>query len=302
MALDDVLSRIADSLEKIAERMGSPAVPQECRYTLFAWIDEWFETYRVPILKDHGYDLRNNINKHVKPNIENKLLNAYTAHDIVKALGLVKSERMRQITRQIYNQAFREAVRAGYIERNPVDNVDNVKHTYINGHAMTVDEQTEFLRTVADDDYNALYCFYLLTGARPSEPLAVTWQDVGADTIRIAGTKTKLSDRFLPLSRELRVLLDTMSHDGERLFPYSYQTINKHFKSIVLSKLTFKITLKDLRHTFATRCAESGVHMRTLQKWMGHSKLETTATYYTHILSEFERSEIERLDVRKSTT
>lgn len=281
--------------------MGVAQTP-ECSYRLFDWLDEWFATYRAPVLKDHGYDLRNNINKHVKLNIENKPLDAYTAHDIVKALGLVKSNRMRQITRQIYDQSFREAVRAGYIDRNPVDNVDNVKHTYINGHAMTVDEQTEFMQVIANDDYNALFRFYLLTGARPSEPLGVMWQDIGVDTIRIPGTKTKLSDRVLPLSQELRALLDTMPHNGERLFPYSYQMVLKHFKSSVLPKLAFKITLKDLRHTFATRCAESGVNMRTLQKWMGHSKLETTSTYYTHILSEFERSEMERLNVRKITT
>ncbi len=280
----------------IAERLQPQ--PTSCTYKLFDWLDEWFVTYRAPVLKDGGYDLKNNIRKHIKPNIENKPLNEYTAHDIVKALCAIPSERMRQICRQIYDQAFREAVRAGYIERNPIDNVDPVKHTYVNGRALSLTEQAEFLSTTATDKYANLYRFYLLTGARPSEPLAVTWQDVSKDTVHIPGTKTKQSDRVLPMSQELCELLKQMPHIADRLFPYTYQTVYKHIKDAVFPKLSFEMTIKNLRHTFATRCAESGVNMRTLQKWMGHSKLETTAQYYTHILSEFERSEIERLKVR----
>ncbi len=299
MILETLLQQISDKLDVIAERLQPRAAPA-CEYTLFAWLDEWFLTYRVPVLKDGGYDLKNNIRKHVKPNVENKPLNEYTAHDIVKALSVIPSERMRQICRQIYDQAFRAAVRAGYVERNPVDNVDPVKHTYNNGRALSLTEQAEFLQKTANDEYANLYRFYLLTGARPSEPLAVTWQDISVDTVHIPGTKTKQSDRVLPVSQELRELLDQISHSDDRLFPYTYQSVYKHFKEVIIPMLSFDMTIKDFRHTFATRCAESGVNMRTLQKWMGHSKIETTAQYYTHILTEFERSEIERLKVRKT--
>lgn len=298
MNIEKLLQQISDKLERLVD-----SVPQQtvCRYKLYEWLDEWFLTYRAPVLKDGGYDLKNNIRKHVKPNIENKPLNEYTAHDIVKALSLIESDRMRQICRQIYDQSFREAVRAGYIERNPVDNVDPIKHEYDDGRALSLSEQAEFLQVIEHDRFTQLYRFYLLTGARPSEPLAVTWQDITADTVHIPGTKTKGSDRVLPMSQELRQLLGQIPGSDNRLFPYTYQIVYKHFKKYVLPKLSFEMTLKDFRHTFATRCAESGVNMRTLQKWMGHSKIETTARYYTHILSEFERSEIERLTTVRKT-
>lgn len=296
MNLEKLLQQISDKLELLVD-----SVPQQtaCKYKLHAWLDEWFLTYRAPVLKDGGYDLKNNIRKHIKPHIEDKPLNEYTAHDIVKALSLIKSERMRQICRQIYDQSFREAVRAGYIERNPVDNVDPVKHEYDDGRALSLSEQAELLRVTEHDRFTKLYRFYLLTGARPSEPLTVTWQHIVADTVHIPGTKTKGADRVIPMSQELRELIDQIPQSDSRLFPYTYQMVNLHFKKHALPKLSFEMTLKDFRHTFATRCAESGVNMRTLQKWMGHSKIETTARYYTHILTEFERSEIERLKVRK---
>lgn len=293
MALIDVLSRIADSLEKIAEHFSSSS---QCSYTLYSWLSEWERSYKSPKLRDGGYDLRMNINKHILPNIPDKPLNEYTAHDITTALTAIRSERMRQIVRQIYNQSFREAVRAGYITSNPVDNVDYVKHSYNNGRSLTLAEQSEFLRVISGDRFDTLFRFYLFTGARPSEPLAVKWSDVTDSSIRIAGTKTVRSDRLLPLSDKLKALLDTIPKEKDFIFPYSYQSVMRHFNRIVRPKLSFDMTIKDLRHTFATRCAEAGINIKTVQKWMGHSNFGTTANIYSHVLSQFELEEVKKLD------
>lgn len=293
MALIDVLSRIADSLEKIAEHFSSSS---QCSYTLYSWLSEWERSYKSPKLRDGGYDLRMNINKHILPNIPDKPLNEYTAHDITTALTAIRSERMQQIVRQIYNQSFREAVRAGYITSNPVDNVDYVKHSYNNGRSLTLAEQSEFLRVISGDRFDTLFRFYLLTGARPSEPLAVKWSDVTDSTIRLPGTKTELSDRVLPLSDKLRSLLDDIPRNGDRLFPYSYRSVCNHLSFHILPQLSFELTLKDLRHTFGTRCLESGIAMKTVSKWLGHSNFLTTANIYSHVLSQFELEEVKKLD------
>ena len=39
----------------------------------------------------------------------------------------------------------------------------------------------------------------------------------------------------------------------------------------------------DLRKTFATRAASSGVPMHELQRHLGHSSITTTAEYYTEV-------------------
>lgn len=39
----------------------------------------------------------------------------------------------------------------------------------------------------------------------------------------------------------------------------------------------------NLRHTYATILAESGVSPRYVQEMLGHSKLEFTLRYYTHV-------------------
>ena len=303
--LDKRMQAIENKLDELirllsAAPIGGMVRPPPCPYTFFVWVDEWFATYKAPVLKDGGYDLRHNIDKHVKSNIEDKPLNEYNAMDITKALNKVQSERMRQIARQIYNQSFREAVRLGYIEKNPVDFVKGVSHMYDNGRALERHEEKKFLRAAQSDvQYYPLFAFYLLTGARPSEPLTIKWEDVTADYIRIRGTKTKKSDRKLPLTDDIRALLAMLPRSGDHLFPFTYAAVRKHFE-IVREKLSFYMTLKDLRHTFGTRCLESGVSMKTVQKWLGHSNYDTTANIYSHITTDFEREEMARLGSRQT--
>lgn len=291
-----MLLTISDKLDKISERLTIlSSAPSDCSVTLHAWLDEWFTVYRAPKLRDGGYDLSHVIAKHVKPNIRDRPLNQYKPSDIQSALNAVSSERMRQVVRQVYNQAFREAVRCGHIDSNPVAAVAGVSHKYYSGRSLTAAEEAAFLAEAANDEDYALFRFYLLTGARPSEPLSMTWDNVGEEYLRIPGTKTVRSDRLLPISKKLRALLDELPKDRARLFPTSYQMAMRHLSDIV-ARLNFSFTLKDLRHTFGTRCLEAGVSMKTVQKWLGHSNYGTTANFYSHVTTEFERKELEKLD------
>jgi integrase len=49
-----------------------------------------------------------------------------------------------------------------------------------------------------------------------------------------------------------------------------------------------RIRFHDLRHTFATRLAASGVPLRTIQEFLGHADLKTTQIYAHYAPSEGE--------------
>ena len=51
------------------------------------------------------------------------------------------------------------------------------------------------------------------------------------------------------------------------------------------------------RHTFATRCLESGITPKTLQSYLGHATLNTTMDKYVHILPEFKKQEMDRVQL-----
>lgn len=72
----------------------------------------------------------------------------------------------------------------------------------------------------------------------------------------------------------------------------------------IVSKLGFgkRISLHSLRHCYATHLLEAGVSLRVIQRYLGHSNLQTT-TVYLHLTETAEvdaRQTIERIFRRKS--
>lgn len=49
------------------------------------------------------------------------------------------------------------------------------------------------------------------------------------------------------------------------------------------------------RHTFATRCFESGIDAKVVQKYLGHASIKMTIDLYTHVTEEKSSLDIERI-------
>ena len=50
-----------------------------------------------------------------------------------------------------------------------------------------------------------------------------------------------------------------------------------------------------LRHTFATRCIEKGMDVKSLSEILGHSNVTVTLNRYVHSSMELNRSQLEKL-------
>ena len=62
----------------------------------------------------------------------------------------------------------------------------------------------------------------------------------------------------------------------------SDRTVSRHFHN-----LTKGYTMKDLRHTFISRCQMCGVPENVVRLWAGHSPKGITQSVYTHFDDEF---------------
>ena len=57
-----------------------------------------------------------------------------------------------------------------------------------------------------------------------------------------------------------------------------------------------RISMHALRHTFATRCVESGMNFKALQGFMGHADIQTTLDTYADLQDDFKVKEMKKLD------
>jgi integrase len=89
--------------------------------------------------------------------------------------------------------------------------------------------------------------------------------------------------------------------DGDLVFAhpqtgwfYDPSKMRRRFYSALQQAKVGRLRFHDLRHTFGTRMAASGVPMRTLQEWMGHRNLQTTEIYAHYAPQAHEQQWVER--------
>lgn len=123
--------------------------------------------------------------------------------------------------------------------------------------------------------------------------------------IRIPQAKGR-QDRYVPFSDTLSEQLSSylQAHQSPWVFPgrnddqplsqRAAQHICAH--AAKLAKLTKRVTIHTLRHSAATHMMEAGMDLRTIQKILGHRRLNSTALY-TRVSFEHLRSTIDPLDL-----
>lgn len=134
-------------------------------------------------------------------------------------------------------------------------------------------------------------------------------------------TKTYSGTRDIPITELIKsICLKSSDCQNETLFSSNSKiilptTINSHFKRIcknanirVINTKKKKnkngekeVNLKSanvnthmLRHTYATRCIESGMSAVVLSKLLGHADIETTLNTYTSVFNKFKEDEIQK--------
>jgi site-specific recombinase XerD len=149
-------------------------------------------------------------------------------------------------------------------------------------------------------------------GLRLSEGVKLQVADLDSDRMVIHVRKGKGNkDRYVPLpDRTLALLRQYWSvHRHPRWFfpgrtpsdvplseatnPISPSTVNKALRAACLeSGIQKHVTPHTLRHSYATHLLESGVNLRRIQAYLGHSSLRTTSIY-THLTRDGEERAVE---------
>lgn len=157
------------------------------------------------------------------------------------------------------------------------------------------EREAEFINNISPR-YRDFVIGYLYTGCRLSELMRVTADDVdrvnnmitikGANKGRGATKEYRI--RQIPLLPQVQALQFPLPKISKRWFEEDMRQTCK--------KMGIKITPHDLRHTFATRCREAGIELKTYSQWLGHKNVSITMDLYAaHTSKEQFQREAEKL-------
>lgn len=164
----------------------------------------------------------------------------------------------------------------------------------------------------------------LNTGLRIGEVCALSWNDIDFENqifhirstvARVKSTdsgvnskliidrpKTKSSLRDIPIPSKLLTILISMKKQSKGKYVVSAEnsfvsprTYEYRYHKILDEYNIPSVNYHTLRHTFATRCIEVGVDVKTLSEILGHANVSITLNTYVHSSMELKRKQIEKL-------
>ena len=247
-----------------------------------------------------------------------------TLEDINKELASLKDYSNSSISKivQLLRLGFKEALRLEIINYSPFEQKGLILTPRSNKidkkiDALTKDEEKRFISYLneCNDKYKDVFLIADYTGMRIGEILALTKNDIDFKNNLInvdktltkdergkvtlgATTKTYAGTRKVPMNKYIFEIFSQINTENELFLNkgnyIAPSTINSHFK-----RICDKIGIKRgnthmLRHTFATRCIESGMSPVVLQHILGHTDISITLNTYTSVFNSYKNEEFEK--------
>ena len=246
----------------------------------------------------------------------NRLLESGRMKDNGKGKGLSNAT-VRGI-HMVLREALDSAVREGLIPKNPADRTSPPKIYRSEKQVLTKDQLETFMKLIeGDEEWYDFFYTEIITGMRQGEICGLRWEDFDREkrTLRVARsvdfvnkelvigeTKTEDGKRTIYLPDSLwRILADRQSQKvtfSEWIFPNLLQPelpLNPSRAYRQLKKLLEigglpSIRFHDLRHTFTSHAANSGIAPKTLSEIVGHTKASFTLDHYAHVTSDMQKN------------
>jgi integrase len=199
---------------------------------------------------------------------------------------------------------FQFVIKADVLTRNPVSRVKMLAEDNLQTRVLSFSEQQRYLANATPVLFDVA-TLMLETGMRPEEVYTIRPENVDLlkGALQVPYGKTASARRQLRLTAAARgVLTRRMTGlDGAYVFPCESdpsrpipKVNNAHDRAVRDSKIA-PIRLYDLRHTWATRAAMSGIDLVTLASMLGHAKINMVLRY-AHPTQDHQMSAMERLE------
>ena len=210
------------------------------------------------------------------------------------------------------------ARKMGIINSNPADNVELPKKVKFTGKFYDSKEVTILLDIIKNTSIELPVMLAVGLGLRRGEICGLRWEDVNLVTgkVHICNSRVEItsiledevknqsSNRTLVLPNKIKEYLITLrekyptikyvcNHNNKPINP---DYVSDKFAKVLNKSILPIIRFHDLRHTNASLLLNSGVDIKRIQCWLGHSKLSTTADIYSHLNEDYKQDTADVID------
>lgn len=224
----------------------------------------------------------------------------------------------------VLKMILKYAVKHGYMPAHQIDVIFPKVMRPDRVEVLCRDDQKRLMSYLQDNfSFMNLGVYICLSaGLRIGEVCALTWDDldVNAGVVRISKTiqriyldgstevvmgapKSVNSIREVPLAKELVKIVKPIKKVVNSSFyvltnsprPTEPRSYRNHFNRLMRQLDLPHLKFHGLRHSFATRCIESGCDYKTVSVLLGHSSISTTLNLYVHPNIDHKKKCIERM-------
>jgi len=234
---------------------------------------------------------------HLRPFFGSHTLEEITPQIISQYKGLRYAEKAKPATINRELTLAKHAFNLGMKEwewcrENPFSKVKMEKENNLRDRWLTQEEEERLLKA-SPQWLREIVVFALNTGMRQGEILDLTWKDVDLFRKVVYVLQEKVGEKkTVPLTPTLFELLKAKSkvrHIGHNLvFPsengtrISGSNLVRAFRGALKKAEIENFRFHDLRHTFASRLAQSGIDPYTIQRLLGHKDPKMVQRYAHH--------------------
>jgi integrase len=302
---------LTNKLDEVAHRKKLPE-----RYIPKIKFSDFVDSDYIPIhAKGSKYEANiKGICSKLKKNFGEKFLHEINS----RMIEIYKKERMGKVAENTINNElntlsgiFTKAIEWGKASINPVH---RVKRFRIKERKRILEqwEQEALIMASAKEQkaphLQGMVIFDLYTGLRKEELLTLKWSDVDFenDQVHVRAEIAKYNkDRYVDLAIQALIVLRSLPKRGDYVFcdkqGKPFKNFRRSFESAVTRAKLKDVVIHDLRRTYGSNCVMAGVSLATVQKWMGHSSINTTIKHYGHLAQSFRKEEVKKLEGRMDT-
>jgi len=268
-----------------------------------------------------------NLGQHQLRDLQPSMIQAYYA----KACESL-SARSVHYHHRLLKQAFKYAVRQGFLGRNTCDLVDPPGFQKKKMRTLAPEEVQRLLEVASDSEYYPVIYVALSSGLRRAELLALRWRDLNLGkkpTISVSRVlyksrgiiefrepKTANSRRSVTMTTKLRrylkdyrvekesynlhigrlLNLDDLVFSTAKGKPFDPHVVSHNFSKIAKRAGLEGTRLHDCRHTFATLMLDQGAPPKLISDALGHASVAFTMDVYAGRIPSLEQSAMAKLN------